>query len=161
MTQRPARPPRDYTTKIPARRTATECQHVLMEFGAPSVTITTEDRNPAGLSFELDTAYGRRAYRVPVHADGVRELLRQVDKEGGWPPSARAKRDVGRWLTPGHARDVAWRIMLDWLKAQLAIIAARQVTADEVLLPYMLTSPDTTVYQAYAAEQAALGPGQR
>jgi hypothetical protein len=84
-------------------------------------------------------------------------LLLAVDKDGGWPPSARAKRDVARWLTPDHARDVAWRIVLDWLKAQLAIIAARQVSADEVLLPYMLTAPGTTVYQAYAAEQDAIG----
>jgi hypothetical protein len=152
------RPPLNYTTKIPAKRTVSECQDLLITAGARSVTLETESRRPTGLAFQLDTSFGVRAFRLPVNHLGVGTLLRRVDQADAWPPGlykgGAGTKERARFVTEDHALDVAWRITRDWLEVQLAIIDAEMVTADEVMLPYMLVDPQTTVFDQYRAGNA-------
>ena len=48
-----------------------------------------------------------------------------------------------------HARRVAWRIVRDWLRAQMAMIEADAVDLAEVFMPYMLTRNGDTAYQLW------------
>ena len=66
-----------------------------------------------------------------------------------------------RYSTPEHAERVAWRIVKDWLEAQLAIIRTEMVTLDQVMLPYMVGDEGHTVYELYRDRQLALGTGDR
>jgi hypothetical protein len=154
----PPKPPLNYTTEIPARRTATECQDLLWEAGAGAVSIEAEHRRPVALTFQLPTPAGDKLFRLPVGWQGVHSLLVEVDRAGAWPKSmsqgGAGRRQREKYVTPEHALNVAWRVARDWLEAQLAIIAARGAEAAEVMLPYMLVDPKTTVYQAWAAENA-------
>jgi hypothetical protein len=62
--------------------------------------------------------------------------------------------------TPEHAARVAWRVIKDWLEAQLALIDARMAALDQVMLPYLLVDEDRTLYAAYRdQERAALDTG--
>jgi hypothetical protein len=55
---------------------------------------------------------------------------------------------------------VAWRVVKDWLEANLALVAAQMATIDEVMLPYLHVDGDRTLWQAYRErEQAALTAG--
>ena len=150
------KPPLNYTTKIPAKRTVAECQDLLIDAGAKAVTVETDDRKPVGLAFQLDTPAGLRAFRLPVNHGGVATLLRRVDLAKAWPASLykSAPKLIPGYLTSQHALDVAWRVARDWLEAQLAIIDAGMVTVDEVMLPYMLVDPTTTVFDQYRAGNA-------
>jgi hypothetical protein len=152
--------PLNYTTTVPAKRTIAECQDMLAAAGASAVTVAYESKMPAGLRFELATPRGPRMFALPVNHPGVAALLRKVDADGGWPPTLRA-RERAKYLTPQHAVDVAWRVVRDWLEAQLAIVSAQMVTVEEVMLPYMLVAPGRTVFQAYESNQGALLPGGR
>jgi hypothetical protein len=144
MTTRPL----NYTTKIAAKRTAGECLDLLAEAGAHAVSVTYADRVPSGLAFRLDTAAGRRDFSLPVDVGGVHSLLLKIDREGGWAAGERPVR-TRTYTTRAHAVDVAWRVVRDWLEAQLALIAAQMATLDQVMLPYLEVDPGTTLYQRY------------
>jgi hypothetical protein len=133
--------PLNYSTKIPAARSVSECQQLLAEAGAAAVAVMYEDRKPCGLSFRLETPHGMRDFSMPVSVAGVHKMLR----------TARDTAHIGRPMLESeeHAVRVAWRVIRDWLEAQLAIIAAQMATLDEVMLPYLQVESGLTLYEAY------------
>lgn len=138
----------NYTTEVPAARTLGQVQEMLVKAGASAVSATYADGSPTGLHFVVPTANGPRSFALPVNSDRVYRVLRgdaKVEK---------------RYRTEAQAERVAWRIVKDWMEAQLAIIATEMVTLEQVMLPFMHTDElaTTTVYELYVA-QAALGPG--
>lgn len=145
----------NYTTTIPTARTVGEVQSMLAGHGASAVAIRYADRLPVGVSFVLPTAHGDRSFTLPVNIDGVRRLLLAEEKAG---KMARGKR--GAYTTPEHATKVAWRVVKDWLAAQLAIIDAQMATLDQVMLPYLHVDGEQTLYELYLQrEQRAIGGG--
>lgn len=136
----------NYTTTIAAGKTAGEMQAMLAKAGATHVQTTYENGAPAGLLFTIGTPAGVRTFALPVNADAVTAVLRKQ----GVPQ---------KYRTPDQAERVAWRILKDWLAAQLAIIATEMVTLDQVMLPYMTDGSGKTVYDLYAQQQLALGAG--
>ena len=132
--------PLNYSTTIPARRTVQECMTVLADAGADAVAAQYRDKQPIGLSFRLDTANGPRDFAMPVNIDGVQNML----------ATATVKAHIGRGQLTSreHAANVAWRVVKDWLEAQLAIIAAEMATLDQVMLPYLQIGTQT-LYEAY------------
>jgi hypothetical protein len=90
---------------------------------------------PIGVMFSLQTAQGLRAFQLPIEAGRVRRVLTRDA-----PP---------RFHSSEHAQRVAWRIMRDWLRAQLAIVETEMVEFDQVMLPYMRTEGGATVYDRY------------
>lgn len=150
-------PPLNYTTKVPVTRTVGECQQLLGSAGADAAAVMYEAREPVGLSFRLTGPHGRRDFSMPVNIAGVEQLLGKADYPGTVKASDRA-----RYVSRKHAAAVAWRIIKDWLEAQLALVAAQMVSLDEVMLPYLEVEGGRTLYQAYQArEQAAALAGGR
>jgi hypothetical protein len=148
--------PLNYTTKIAASRTAGECQQILANAGAASAAIIYADRKPAGLSFRLDAGHGLRDFTMPVNVAGVHKMLIKAVDDGLRTPHVRP----GMLTSAEHAANVAWRVIKDWLEAQLALIDAHMATLDEVMLPYLQVDPQRTLYQAYQErEQLALEAG--
>lgn len=47
-----------------------------------------------------------------------------------------------------QAAMTAWRILKDWVAAQLAIIETEMVVIEQVFLPYLLLDKDTTLYDS-------------
>lgn len=136
----------NYTTDVPVSRTLGHVQALLVEAGARSISTEYDEvGKAAGMGFVVQTAYGVRHFVLPVNAAKVRAVL-VADKV------------QARYQTPEHAERVAWRIIKDWLEAQLAIIRAEQASLDQVMLPYM-SDGDRTVYELYVDRQLALGPG--
>jgi hypothetical protein len=138
--------PLNYTTKIPARRTASECADLLAEAGAGSVALDYTDREPSALMFMLDTPAGRQRFAMPVNVEGMRAVLAKMLAES--PPHA-SRAELNRLASTAHARAVAWRVVRDWLAAQLAIIAAGMATLDQVMLPYLAVE-GRTLYELFA-----------
>ena len=149
-----SKPPLNYTTAIPAKRTIGECQDMLAEAGAAAVAVLFADRQPSGLSFQLATAAGLQTFVLPVSIDGVHHLLCTAD----YPASAKT-RDLERYVKREHAVRVGWRVVRDWLEAQLAFVAAEMVSLDEVMLPYLQVGNGQTLYRALQSSQLALTAG--
>ena len=127
----------NYTTDVPVDQTIAEIQKMLVKANAKRVMVVYVSQIPSVLIFELhDTPY-----MLPCRAEAVHKLLQ---KQSGIRPSYR---------TPEHARRVAWRILKDWLEAQLAIVASNMVALDEVFLPYQVVRPGKTMYEVMREER--------
>lgn len=138
--------PLNFSTRIPAKRTAQECLSLLAEAGADAVAAQYMAKQPVGLSFRLTTPGGKRDFAMPINVDGVHKMLQRADL---------GSRSGPQWRSRDHALNVAWRVVKDWLEAQLAIIAAEVVTLDEVMLPYLQVGDGRTLYQEFAASGLA------
>lgn len=137
----------NYTTSVPVNRTMGQVQALLVEAGARRIMTEYDDVGRAtGVAFTVATAHGERSFLLPVIADRVQAVLAR-------------ERVQPRYQTPEHAERVAWRIVKDWLEAQLAIIRTEMVTLDQVMLPYMASPDGRTMYELYRDRQLALPAG--
>jgi muconolactone delta-isomerase len=135
----------NYTTTVPAQRTVGQVQELLVRAGASSLSMRiADDGYIDGLTFVVDTNYGKRAFTLPVNADAVERVMRRDAKV------------PQRLKNTAQARRVAWRILKDWVEAQLAIIETEMATLDQVMLPYMEGDDGMTVYELYVGQQRAL-----
>lgn len=141
---------RNYTTSIPASRTIAEITELLVQHGATRVATDYVsgaegerfEHEAVGLSFALTTAHGPRVFSVPVDVDAVHAFL--LGKLGSSTKASRAQ-----------AYRVAWRVVKDWLDAQLTLINAGMARLDQVMLPYVHVEPNKTLYQAYTEHEDA------
>lgn len=133
--------PLNYSTTVSTDRTSAECLGILARSGASAIAFTYASRKPVGIAFGLDTPHGTRSFELPVNVDGVHKCLMQANV-------------APRFTTREQAERVAWRILKDWLEAQLAIIDAQMVTLDQVMLPYLRVDDTHTLYEAYRERES-------
>lgn len=131
----------NYTTQISAEKTVAEIQGILARAGALAI-MTEYDANTVlvGISFKIGTPFGPTAYSLPCDVAAVNRIL---DKQ------MRAGKVPRRLVTTEQASRVGWRIIKDWIEAQLALVQTQMVTLDQVFLPYARTNSGETVYQRY------------
>ena len=96
------------------------------------------------LSFMIDTPAGPRGIRLPANVDAVHAVL------------VRQKIKCDR----EQAERVAWRIVKDWVEAQMAILESEMVQMDEVFLPYMINDAGLTVFESYRKNYLLPGGGE-
>lgn len=142
-------PALNYTTTVPVTKTITEMQTILGKAGASAVAVLYTDGQPDGMTFTLRTPDGERAFHLPVDVPAVHTLLTS---------QARGNRRVD--ARPEQAARVAWRIVKDWLEAQVALIQAHLATLDEVMLPYLVVDLDNRTLREQWRDRAALPMGQ-
>lgn len=153
MTARPL----NYTTKIEVKQTVGELTEMLGEHGAAAIGVEYENRKPIGLTFVLDTAIGSRGFRLPVDPAGMHRALLAAERRGAF---ASMRKSAGTFSSPEHAERVAWRVVRDWLEAQLALVAAELARVDQVMLPYMVVDGGVSLYEAVVDRQLAIGSGR-
>lgn len=148
--------PLNYTTTIDVFKTVGEVQGMLAAHGAQKVMIEYDKaQQPAGLVFQIATEVGDRMFAIPVNVDSVHALLVRQGNAG--KPKSLSK---VQWQSREQAARVAWRVIKDWVEAQLAIIQAQMVTLDQVMLPYMRTGIGSkTVFDDYR-DQFAITDGK-
>ena len=134
----------NYTTKVDVYATLGAIQGQLVKHGAKKIMQDYDnDGHITALSFMVDTPAGPRGIRLPANVDAVHAVLQhqkvKCDRE--------------------QAERVAWRIVKDWVEAQMAILESEMVQMDEIFLPYMLNNTGQTVFEAYRNNQLALGGG--
>lgn len=126
----------NYTTTISIEKTIAEIQIKLARAGAQAILSEyNEDGIISALSFRIKTSQGFLSFRLPSKQDGVYRNL--VDN-----PKIRPG-----LKTHEQAARVAWRIVKDWLEAQLAIIEADMADIKEVFLPYAQNQAGKTLYE--------------
>lgn len=127
----------NYTTKIPAEQTAAEIMSVLVKKGATEILTHYGPTGMAtGLKWRMETANGPVGFSLPINTEAVFEILTR-DRVMRTNPEARMQ----------QANRTAWRIIKEWILAQMALIETEMVTVEEVFMPYMLTGKQT-LYQA-------------
>ena len=125
----------NYTTSISCEKTASEIQSKLAKAKAQAVLCEYDDGGVMNaMSFRIQTKHGMIFFRMPANTEGVYRALHKNPK-------------IPRKLvTKQQAANVAWRILKDWIEAQLAIVEAEMAEIAEVFLPYAQHNDGQTVY---------------
>ncbi len=131
----------NYTTEISAARTVGEIQNILARAGAASIRVDYQDKEPDAVIFMLMIGYAPVEFRVPSRWQGVHSILHRDDSPGMRP----------KFRTEVHARRVAWRIVKDWIEAQLALVESGQATLPQLFLPHAIRADGQTLYEVVAA----------
>lgn len=127
----------NYTTSISVEKTAAEIHALLVKGKADAIMNEYRDGILTSISFRMSTKHGVIHYKLPANARGVLGAMNQNKKV------PRSK------CTMLQASMVGWRIVKDWVEAQLAIIEAQIADMPEVFLPYAVTGTGQTVYERF------------
>ena len=125
----------NYTTGIKPEKTAIEIQAALVKAGARGIMTSFDDEGVMSMiTFQIKGPQGPLYFNLPANIDKVYVVLQNsgVDR---------------RYRTREQASRVAWRIIKDWVMAQLALVETEMVEMPEVFLPYMQTDTGETVYE--------------
>lgn len=130
----------NYTTSIDPHRTVGEIQRLLAANGARGILIEyNEHGDPAAVAFQIERRGDIMRYRLPCRATAVCIALNKDYKAG------KVER---KHTTMQHAVRVAWRIIKDWIEAQVALVNSGMVDMGEVFMPYQLVAENETLYEA-------------
>jgi hypothetical protein len=142
-----SRGPLNYTTVIDPMKSVGECTALLVKHGASAIGTTWDKGKATGLTFQIRTVHGMRQYSLPVNTKGTLGALESAVRRGAIPP---------RYASPEQAERTGWRVLKDWLEAQLALIDAGVADMQEVMLPWMHLDEVTTVYHAFLENEKRL-----
>ncbi len=126
----------NYTTEVPAHRSVGEIQGMLVKKGATHISVEYIAQQPVGLTFLIATKHGEMLFKLPANIAAVKRVLE--------------KQHVRACVDDDKASRVGWRIIRDWVRAQLAFIETEMVSLDEVMLPYLIVggAVEKTLYQS-------------
>lgn len=128
------------TTEISAEQTVTEIQKILMKGGASAIMIEYVDKAVSAVSFRIDVEGAPVPFRLPCRSEAIFDIF--YKRKGRHTISDSILDNM-----QAQARRVAWRQILRWIEAQVALVQTGMVTLPEVFLPYIQTGKDQTLYQ--------------
>lgn len=106
------------------------------------------------ISFAMDINGRMAGFRLPALTENVVQIM-----YGGKTAYGREKK-----ITPlqrEQAYKTAWANIRDWIDAQMALVATRQVEVAQVFLPYMVMQGNQTLYEKVVTNpEFLLGSGQ-
>jgi hypothetical protein len=121
----------NYSTQIEAGRTIGEIVSLLVAKRASSINTDYDEHGRAvALTFVIRIVDNLIPFRMSPNVAGVARKL----------PNSQ---DVAR------AERVAWRILLRWVEAQMAMVESTQAEMGQVFLPYAVQTSGETVWQSF------------
>lgn len=136
------------TTTVTSDRTAQEIQEVLRLYGADAIMTEYDGSELRAIQFRLrigQVANGVSqtvCYKLPCRWEALDRLLRKT----GRGVSNRQKHEE-------KAKRVAWRQILRWTEAQLALVQTGMAEANEVFMPFALSADGRTTLFEFVKEK--------
>jgi hypothetical protein len=124
----------NYTTNKNSEETIGEIQKMLSNHGVTAMMTEYDGKNVSAVSFRMNINGEPRGYKLPCNWRAVFEVLKN-------DPAARRR---GR-VDEDRAIKVAWRVIKDWMEAQLALVAINMVTIPQIFLPYTIMKGGKTL----------------
>lgn len=138
----------NYTTKIDPDKTAQEIAKCLSTHGAKAVLTEYDEVNNtvSSISFKIALDGKEISFRLPCSWKPVYEILK---KQKGttrniWDEDRKRRLESDMEL---QAVRTAWRIVKDWVEAQMAIVETQMASTTEVFLPYAIGKNGKTMFQ--------------
>lgn len=139
----------NYSTQVKVENTVMEIEKILISSGAERIL---KEYTPTGeissLSFTINIDNGTVPIKLPIQLEEVMQTINEQVE------TFVRKNHENRRVVPkkfkndrDQARRVAWRIIKDWLEAQLAMIFLKQVKLQQVFLPYIVGLNGETLYE--------------
>ena len=128
----------NYTTTIPVERTIAEIEKMLADSGASKILKDYDNEsNVESISFQLITEKGELSFKLPMNVEAVLQTLKTQSGEYKNYRSGQQRKIPQSMVNKEQAARVGWRIIKDWLEAQLALFFLQMVKIEEIFLPYM------------------------
>lgn len=136
----------NYTTTVEAYKTVSEIEHILVQHKAKSILKNYEGEELKSLSFIINNGELDIPVQLPVKIDECLAVLKAEKKAG-----TKNIKD-----TREQAERVAWRILKDWLLAQVALLDINMVKLTEIFMPYIVGIDGKTLYKKLEENNFAL-----
>jgi len=125
-----------YTTKVAASKTVAEIESILVKHKAQSIMKNYKDEKIVSLSFLVNTGCRQIPIKLPAKIEECYKVLKKERK------SNKAVKD-----TMDQAEMVAWRILKNWIDAQMALLDIEMVQFEEVFMPYIVDTTGKTLFE--------------
>ncbi len=135
----------NYSTEVTALKSIGEIQGILVAHRAEHILMDYKDGEPIGLSFIIKTQFGETAFRLPANIERIQAVLN--------------KQRIRKVITRDMAARVAWRILRDWVRAQMAILETEMVSIEQIFLPYMETQSGRLLFDVMVEHRLQLPAG--
>lgn len=119
---------KNYTSTVPASRSITSIEKCLVSHGAKHIAKTYTDGATSGIKFVMEVGGKDTIFSLPAKIKNCQNILEE-NTTSRTRPETMAK-------IPAQAERTAWKIVLDWIKIQMAMIDLAQIEMLEVFLPY-------------------------
>ncbi len=130
-------------------KTVGEIQRTLTRGGASAFLVENDEAGEiVALSFRVRLDDQLMAFRLPID---WRPVLHILERD---PKVPRPKRNKEQALR------VSWRIIKDWVEAQMAIVQTKMVKLDQVFLPYAVGQDGRTFYEIAKSSNLLSSPQQ-
>lgn len=134
------------TTQIRPEKTAGEIMELLVRANARQIALEYGEKHTlCGMAFVILVDGRAVPFKLPARVEPVFRLLNNRRPEGSWK---RGNREDGSAADREQAERVAWRQLLRWVQAQIAMIETGMVAVQEVFLPYAQNQDGRTLYEA-------------
>jgi hypothetical protein len=140
------------TTEVPAATSRNQIMALLVERGAENIAMEYTARRVTGLSFGLVTTLGLLHFALPLRVEPIFAILQSQRK---YNRTKHESQDIER------AERIAWRQLLRWMEAQMALIDLGMVEDSEVFLPYALERSGKTMFQIFAEQKRITAPKEQ
>lgn len=134
------------TTSISAEQTISEIQKILVKHGAKAIQTDYNGGEISALVFILPIGKAEQPFRLPARWEALYEVFISRRKQNRWK---QAVQDADRL----QAKRVAWRQILRWVEAQLALVETNMVKMEEVFMPYLVMPDGQTLFQMVEQKQ--------
>lgn len=134
----------NFSTSVPVIKTVGEIQEMLAKASVQVLMIDYEGTLPKSITFRMERGGESLHFRLPADWRGVQSVLR---RQKGVSLSG---------CSDEQSQRVSWRIVRDWIRAQLALVETGAAKLEEVMLPYLLIDSEmkTTLYQRFSGRFA-------
>jgi len=126
------------TTKMPVEKTVADIQMILGRYGACGVMTQFKDGEVEAVFFKVLFLGKEVPFRLPCRWEPIEKEFRSRVKK--WPISTNENVLVKEKEIRDQAKRVAWRQILRWVEAQMALVETDMVKVQEVFLPYIQTN---------------------
>jgi len=141
------------TTEVEAGRSASEIVAELVKAGATAINTDYEGGVIIGLRWVMKVRGVDHLFAMPVRITPVEKLL--LAKRKGYLDAK------DRLRIHEQARRVAWRQLLRWTQAQMAMIQCGMAESAEVFFAYLQSPGGQSIFEAFAEQGLRmLGPGK-
>lgn len=128
----------NYRTEVDAQKTAAEIMQLLVGKRVSSINLDYSEGRIKAITFVANVADSMIPFRLQPNIEGV--YRRPEIKAQGMQQAER----------------VAWRIVLRWVEAQLAMVESNLAEIGQVFLPYAVQGNGETLWQYFQAKNTKL-----
>lgn len=119
---------KNYTTSVPANRSMTEIESILLDFGATDFLKQAVDKKFISLMFTLERDGRKIPFKVNANTERVAIALHHLDA------SVRTRKNKTPADFMDQAYRVAWRVIKDYVHSQLSLVEAGIMCLEESMV---------------------------